>query len=192
MGGGFNDATCRPNASVASFQADEAINTQSGILIVGRDLLLDLPGVSFVRARAIVCECLRPRKLVVATGSCNNVSMSSNLSSKALYWAGHCGHLSIRTALGAAIGGKTAFTLIDFTKDYNTGKLGFGVVRDGRMEEKDAYLCGQNTAFIHAIGGCSSIRISPPCFVGTSTWLSCISIVVASEGVVYASDEALA
>lgn len=37
-------------------------------------------------------------------------------------------------------------TLIDLAEDHNTRKLGLRIVRNGRMEDEDAYLSGQNAA----------------------------------------------
>ena len=58
-------------------------------------------------------------------------------------------------------------TLIDLTEDNNAGELRLRIVGDGRVEEKDTYLGGQNTALM--VASIPSIRMFPPCLVATST-----------------------
>jgi hypothetical protein len=75
------------NTAIASLHAGEQVNTQRGVFVVGRELLLDLPGIACVSSRAIVCESFRTSELVVGAGSRDDVAMRGDLACKAFYWA---------------------------------------------------------------------------------------------------------
>ena len=59
------------------------VDAQCGILIVSRDLLLDLPLVAIVRSRTIVSKWLWAGEFVVAGGCCDDVAMAGYLAGKA-------------------------------------------------------------------------------------------------------------
>ena len=107
------------DSAVASFQTNKKVDTQCSIFIVGRDLLLNLPRVALVGSGAIVGQRLRPSEFVVGRRSSNDVAVGGDLSGEASDWAGH---------------------LVDLAEDDDSGKLGLGVVWDGRVEDEDAYL----------------------------------------------------
>ncbi len=65
--------------------------------------------------------------------------------------------------------------MIYLAEDDNTGELGLGVVGDRGSEEEDAYLAVRQ--WQPSVIGAERVRMSPPCLVGTSVWLSTISIV---------------
>ena len=71
---------------------------------------------------------------------------------------------------------RSSLTLIDLAEDNHARELCFRVVRDAWVEDEDAYLSGQNAAgqYYWIVEG---VRMSPPDLVGTSTWLSWMSIV---------------
>jgi len=46
---------------------------------------------------------------------------------------------------------KQELTLVNLTKDYHTGKLGFGILRDSWCEQKDTYM---NQLCVWMIGDC--------------------------------------
>ncbi len=72
------------------WQTQQRVNRQGGIFIVGRNLLLYLPGIAFVRPGTIVGESFRTREPVVGRRSGDNVAMASDLTGEALDGPGHC------------------------------------------------------------------------------------------------------
>jgi hypothetical protein len=76
------------NTAIAGLHAGKKVDTQSGVLVVCRQLLFDLPGVACIGARAIVGECLGPGELVVAAGCCDDVAVRCDLAGEALDWSG--------------------------------------------------------------------------------------------------------
>jgi len=68
-------------------------------------------------------------------------------------------------------------TLVDLTEHHNTRKFGFGVVRNGRMEDEDPCNHRISTLLPFSTPQWVPLRISPPASVGTSLCDSRISIV---------------
>jgi hypothetical protein len=154
---------CGANPAVAIRQADERVDAECGILVISRKFLLDLPGIAFVCARAVVRECFGTSELVVAAWCGDDVAMAGDLAGETLDWAGH---------------------LVDLAEDDDAREFGFRVVGDGRREE-DAYLAVRTPdswRMIYQV--VDSVRISPPCLVGTSLWVSVINIVDGAGDVV--------
>jgi hypothetical protein len=75
---------------IASVQTGEQIDAQRGVFVVCRELLLDLPGIASVSARAIVGECFWASELVVRAWSRDDVAVRSDLTGKAFDGAGYC------------------------------------------------------------------------------------------------------
>ena len=65
--------------------------------------------------------------------------------------------------------------MVYLAEDDNTGEFCLGVIGDGGSEVKYAYLAVRQ--WQPSVIGAERVRMSPPCLVGTSVWLSTISIV---------------
>jgi hypothetical protein len=70
--------------------------------------------------------------------------------------------------------------LVDFTKEDHARVLGLRIVRNGWVEEEDAYrvYCQTYRNITRHHGGWCSVRMSPPCWVGTSLKDSLMSILL--------------
>jgi len=142
------------DTSIASLKAGEQIDAQSGVFVVCRELLLDLPGVAGISARAIVGECFGASELVVRAWSRDDVAVRSDLTSEAFYWAGHCMVLAgvarmIRGGSRELDRGEvvivpsyciTILTLVDLAEHDNTWELGHGIIGNLRVKGEDAHV----------------------------------------------------
>lgn len=63
------------NAAVACLHAGEQVDAQRGVLVVSRQLLLDLPGIACVGAGTVVGQRFRAGELVVAAGCGDDVTV---------------------------------------------------------------------------------------------------------------------
>lgn len=137
------------DAAVAGVEAQEEINGQRGVLVVGGDLFGDLPLVAVVGARSVVRQWLGPGELVVGRRGGDDVAMTCDLTREPRYRTSDCiWRESGSVMTGLVLTQETMErqrqhcrpTLIYLAEDHNTRKLGFGIVWDCRVEDEDAHV----------------------------------------------------
>ena len=111
----------RADPAGALAQPGEEVDAQPRVVVVGRELLFDLPGVAGVGAGAVVGERRRACELVVGRRRGDNVAVRGELPAQPRDGAGD---------------------LVDLGEEDNPGEAGARVAGDGGVEEEDAFVVG--------------------------------------------------
>lgn len=91
----------RADPAIARLEAHEAVDTESGVFVVGGEFLLDLPGIAAIGSRSIICESLRTSELVVAGWCRDDIAVSGNLAGEAFDRSSYYGVSIARCSRGA-------------------------------------------------------------------------------------------
>ena len=98
--------------------------------------LANLPRVPLVRVLGVILQRFRASEFMIARRSSTDVALACDLACKACHGSRYCG--SLVEVFGHDRNGGTR-TLIDLAENYDSGEAGFGVARDCRVEDIDAW-----------------------------------------------------